>query len=309
MIEFWNVTKLYGKVIGINDVSINIENGAYGLLGPNGSGKTTFVNLLLGQLRPTIGSVRVFGHDPAIHDSVLRKIGLCPTADILIPSVSAFAWVTYLTEMHGFSASEAADRAESALKRVGMSEVMRRNIGTFSLGMRQRTKLAQAIAHDPELLILDEPFNGLDPVGRHQMSDFLHDWLRSKRSVLLASHILHEVEMIDPVILLMSGGRLLASGKPGELRDLLMEADNEIEIEVNDVRAFSLTMQHLEPVLACRVLDDRTVAIRSADPAAVFAELPRLVVEKNYQIFAVRSRDESLHDLFTALIRRHRGEE
>ena len=159
MISFYAVTKLYKTVIGINDVSLQLDGGSYGLLGPNGSGKTTLINLLMGQLKPTIGTLTVFGRDPWRDDSVLRRVGLCPASDLLIPNISAREWVTYQTEMYGLKRDEARRRADDALERVGMTHAMDRNIGTYSLGMRQRTKLAQAIAHDPYLLILDEPFN------------------------------------------------------------------------------------------------------------------------------------------------------
>ncbi len=171
MIRFEHVTKLYKTVIGVNDVSLDLAPGAYGLLGPNGSGKTTFINLIIGQLRPTIGSVRVFGQNPWSRSELLRRIGICPAIDVLLPNVTALDWVQYLVRLHGFDAAEATLRAKNALELVGMQHAMRRPIGTYSLGMRQRTKIAQAIAHDPELLILDEPFNGLDPVGRHELTE------------------------------------------------------------------------------------------------------------------------------------------
>jgi ABC-2 type transport system ATP-binding protein len=155
MIELQNVTKLYGTVIGVNDITLTLEPGAYGLVGPNGSGKTTLLNLITGQLRPTMGRVRVLGESPWKRDRLLRMIGLCPSVDVLYPNITALDWVQYLVELYGFSREEARERAERALRNVGMAPYMARPMGTYSLGMRQRTKLAQAFAHDPSLLILD----------------------------------------------------------------------------------------------------------------------------------------------------------
>ncbi len=197
---------------------------------PTASGKTTLLNLITGQLRPTMGRVRVLGKSPWKQDQLLRMIGLCPAVDVLYPNVSALEWVSYLVELHGFGRREARQRAQQSLQDVGMEAAMRRPMGTYSLGMRQRTKLAQAFAHDPSLLILDEPFNGLDPIGRHEMTEVLRAWVRDGRSLILASHILHEVEAISPSFLLIRGGRVLASGPPDEIHALLADVPNEIHI-------------------------------------------------------------------------------
>lgn len=308
MIQLEAVTKLYGTVIGVNDVSLTLEPGNYGLLGPNGSGKTTLINLLMGQLRPTIGSVKVFGANPARSDRVLRRIGLCPASDLLIPNISAKEWVSYQVELYGFSRADALDKANKALETVGMSGAMQRNIGTYSLGMRQRTKLAQAIAHDPDLLILDEPFNGLDPIGRHEMTQLLIHWRQAGRSILLASHVLHEIEAIRPSFLLISGGRLLASGSPTEVRNLLVDLPNEIELEVDQPqRAASLICEKLD-VDTIRISDSHQMMVVTRHSQSLFDFLPILVSEHGVQIHQVRTRDESLQDLFTTLMRRHRGE-
>jgi len=173
MIELTNTTKLYKTVIGVNDITLNLEPGTYGLLGPNGSGKTTLINLILGQLRPTIGSVRLFGENPWRRSGLLRRVGLCPAVEVTYPRVSGLEWVTYMIQLHGFGFDDASRMAKAALETVKLTYAMDRPMRNYSLGMRQRAKIAQAIAHEPELLILDEPFNGLDPVGRFEMSSLL----------------------------------------------------------------------------------------------------------------------------------------
>ena len=234
MIELRNVTKLYGSVIGVNDLTFAIGPGAYGLIGPNGSGKTTFINLLTGQLRPTLGRVQVLDVDPWKRRDVLRRIGLCPATDVLYPNVSAREWVAYLVRLHGFSRRAARVRAEEALEQTGMAAAMHRPLGSYSLGMRQRAKIAQAIAHDPDLLILDEPYNGLDPVGRYDMTRLLRGWADRGKSVLFASHVLHEIEAITPSFLLIYGGRLLASGSAGEIETLLADAPQQVVVTGQD---------------------------------------------------------------------------
>ncbi len=309
MIRLQSVTKLYGTVIGVNDISLSLTPGAYGLVGPNGAGKTTLLNLVTGQLRPTMGQSRVFGNPPWNRDQLLRRIGLCPSVDVLYPNVSARAWVQYLVQLHGFSRREARRRAESALDRVGLHDTMDRPLGTYSLGMRQRAKLAQAFAHDPELLILDEPFNGLDPIGRHAMTELLRHWIRDGCSLILASHILHEVEAISPSFLLIQGGRLLASGEADEVRKLLAEIPNEIRIHCDKPRRLAKQLIESELAESVRLDQDGAVlVVATRNPLAIYHELPGWLEQFDIHVEQLRSTDESLQSLFTSLMHMHRGE-
>lgn len=309
MIRFERVTKLYKTVIGVNDVSLDLAPGAYGLLGPNGSGKTTFINLIIGQLRPTIGSVRIFDQDPWQRSELLRRIGICPAVDILLPNVTALDWVQYLVRLHGFTAAAAGRRAEAALETVGMQHAMRRPIGSYSLGMRQRCKIAQAIAHEPELLILDEPFNGLDPVGRHELTDLFLRWISEGKSFLLASHLLHEVEAVHPSFLLISGGRFLASGSPQEVHSMLADLPNQIRIRVDRPKELASRLFEVESVDSVRI-DSRLneVVVSAGRPLVLSQHLPTIVSEGGFEVLEVRSGEESLQQLFTTLMRMHRGE-
>jgi ABC-2 type transport system ATP-binding protein len=309
MIELRSVTKLYGTVIGVNDISLSLPKGAYGLVGPNGSGKTTLLNLITGQLRPTMGTVRVLGDSPWNRDHLLRLIGLCPSVDILYPNVTGLDWVRYLVELHGFGRREAARRAERTLEQVGLGSAMHRAMGTYSLGMRQRAKLAQAFAHDPELLILDEPFNGLDPIARHEMTEVLRTWNKSGRSLILASHILHEVEAISPSFLLIRGGRLLASGPPEEIHSLLADVPNEIRIRCNQPAILAGWLIDSELADSIRFEDEgRELLVSSRSPLAIFERLPRCLGELGIRVDEMRSADDSLQRLFSSLMRIHRGE-
>ncbi|MEE2640120.1 MAG: ABC transporter ATP-binding protein [Planctomycetota bacterium] len=330
MIEFNSVTKFYGLVNGVNDVSMSLSPGAYGLLGPNGSGKTTLINLITGQLRPTIGRLRIFGEDPWGKEQMLRRIGLCPAVDVLYSNVSAFEWVNYQTRLIGFDWSEARERTHNALSTVGMTDAMHRKIGGYSLGMRQRTKLAQAIAHEPELLILDEPFNGLDPIGRQEMTELLRNYLGKNRSIFLASHVLHEVEEIKPALLLLSRGRLLAEGPPEEIREILASQQthhenlrfgetgpvnrgkkNVADILIRSSDNYLLAQRLLAITRLQRIQmspDETELTIGTTDLPLVCEQITRICASESIQVFELRPADGSLDELFSSLMKIHRGE-
>jgi ABC-2 type transport system ATP-binding protein len=309
MIELIRATKMYNTVLGVNDINLSLKPGAYGLLGPNGSGKTTLINLVLGQLHPTLGTVRLFGENPFRRDDLLRRVGLCPTMHPELTRITAYEWVRFLIRQHGFSMAESHRRTEQALEVVGMTGAMHRAMNGYSLGMRQRTKLAQAIAHDPELLILDEPFNGLDPVARHDMTQLLRDFVKAGKSVILASHVLHEVEAIQPSYLLLSGGRLLASGSPREVRDMLIDCPNTIVIRSGNRKELANQLMNVPELEEIKVgTDDETLYITTRSSAAIFNRLPEWNQRHDLKIRELRSADSSLQQLFSALMQIHRGQ-
>ncbi len=309
LIDLRRVTKLYGSVIGVNDITLTLETGAFGLLGPNGSGKTTLLNLITGQLRPTLGSLWTLERRPWNDSRLLRRIGICPATDILLPNVSGFQWVSYLLELYGFDRQAARRRAKEVLESVGLSAAMHRPLASYSKGMRQRAKLAQAFAHDPDFLILDEPFDGLDPVGRHEMTEKLLEWTRDGRSLLLASHILHEVEAIARSFLLICGGRLLASGVAEEVRTLLANIPHEISISCDRPKELARALIETDLVEGLRSeKGSATLVVSTRSPVKVYEALPRLIADRNLHVREIRSPDESLQSLFDSLMRIHRGE-
>jgi ABC-2 type transport system ATP-binding protein len=307
MIHLEHVTKLYGPVIGVNDVGFSVPVGGYGLLGPNGSGKTTLLNLIMGQLRPTLGTVRVLGEDPARRPAVLRRIGYCPEHDVLYPGVTGFDFVVYLLKLQGFGGRPARQRAERVLAHVGMQAAMHRPMGTYSRGMRQRTKLAQALAHEPDLLVLDEPLNGLDPIGRHEITELLKAWIRSGRGLILASHLLHEVEAVTQSFLLICNGRLLASGSAEEVHALMADVPNEIRIRCDGAGELARRLIAEEAVESVRFAEGELV-VGTRSPATLYARLPAWLEGTAVRIHQLRSTDDSLQALFASLLRIHRGE-
>jgi ABC-2 type transport system ATP-binding protein len=307
MIELTNVTKLYGKVIGVNDFTLSLGVGAYGLLGPNGSGKSTLLNLITGQLRPTQGTVRVLGESPCNNANLYRRLGYCPGGEGLYADVSALEWVKYLQQLQGMTAAQADAASKTALELVGMSGAMHRPISTYSRGMRQRTKLAQAIAHDPDFLILDEPFNGLDPVGRHELTQVLLDWIGMGKSLLFASHLLHEIESITESFLLISGGRLLASGTAQEVHAMMQGLPNEITLRCSDPHQLGALLMQERVADSVRVVDG-LLTVATPNPSRVFEPLPRWLAQTGLQVTEMHSADESLQALFNSLMKMHRGE-
>lgn len=313
MIELEHVTKLYGTVLGVNDMTLQLAPGAWGLLGPNGAGKSTLLNLLIGQLKPTRGSVRVLGEEPRSNAELLRRIGFCPSFEGMYSGVSGLEWTAYLLQLQGYGRRESRERAAACLERVGMGAGMRRPISSYSRGMRQRTKLAQAIAHEPELLILDEPLSGLDPVGRAQMTGLLREWIGVGRSILIASHVLHEVEALTASFLLVSGGRLLASGTAAEVHELLYRVPMEIQVRCCGGRRLAALAMGEGVAEAVRFQGAAggpgdLLQISTQNAAAFSERLSGWVREEGLVIYELRSADDSLQSLFNSLMKIHRGE-
>ena len=305
MIHITHLTKLYGSVIGVNDVTVDLDVGAHGLLGPNGAGKTTFLGLITGQLRPTMGRVEVFGEPPFANPRVLRRIGYCPAADLGERHATPQVWVKYLVRLSGFTGSEADRRAERAIEQVGLAGASRRPIATLSKGMRQRVKLAGAIAHDPDLLVLDEPFIGLDPVARHELVHLVRGWSRD-RSLIVASHLLHEVEALDAGLAVILGGRLVASGTAVEIRGLIESLPAEIRVRCSPPQRFAEVAWRSAGVEAVRVEANDTVVVATRQPLAL-AALAQQAAGDGLPITEVMPADRSLEGIFGRLVQLHRG--
>ena len=207
-----------------------------GLLGPNGAGKSTFMKLITGQLRPSKGDVKVLGEPIWGNPKLFFRIGFCPEQDAFYDRMTGLQWVTALVRLNGLSEAEARAAAERALGQVDLLEAANKRIGAYSKGMRQRVKLAQALVHDPELLILDEPLGGMDPLGRRRTMKMIREWAKQGKSILVSSHILHEIESITSNILLINNGRILAEGNVHQIRDLIDTHPHTVYIRAENPR-------------------------------------------------------------------------
>lgn len=303
MIEFNQASRWYGQVIGINDVTCRIEPGVTALLGVNGAGKTTMMRLITGQIRPTTGTVTVHGLEPFANGEAFKYLGYCPDIDNFYEHMTGRQFVHMMARYSGFSDSEAKKRTQQMLERVGMADRADKAIAGFSKGMRQRIKLAQAMLHEPTIILLDEPLNGLDPIGRRELMDLLHALSEEGKTILVSSHILFEVEQMTRNILLLHRGRLLATGDLRSIRDLIDKHPHRISIETSKPREVAERLVRLDAVLTVNFdASGKAVEFRTRQPERFYAELQNLVLEDGLPIDAVRSPDNNLESVFRYLV-------
>jgi ABC-2 type transport system ATP-binding protein len=304
IVAFDGVSKWYGNVIGLNNLTLSIAAGVTGLLGPNGAGKSTLLQLATGQLAPSQGTVRVLGQAPWSNPALMRHIGLCPEQDAFYEWMTGFDFVRTCARLTGMGRRAAAAAAEEALATVGMTENMGRAIRGYSKGMRQRTKLAQALVHDPRVLFLDEPFTGTDPVGRHEMIEVIHGLSAAGRSVIVSSHVLHEVRALTPNIVLLHRGRLVAQGHVRQIRDLIDAHPHRIVLVCDHYRALAAKVVAWEDVEGVKLLDRQSaVLVETRQPDAFYGRLPGLATDGT-GIREVYSEDDNLEAVFKYLVSR-----
>ena len=303
VVEFRGVSKWYGHVIGVNNLTFRIPAGVTGLLGPNGAGKSTLLQLATGQLRPSQGEVLILGHRAWNNPGLNRYIGLCPEQDAFYEWMTGRAFVTMCARLGGFPRREAADRAATAIEAVGMTEHSDRAIRGYSKGMRQRTKLAQAIVHDPLVLFLDEPLTGTDPVARRDLLDIIHKLGDEGRSVLVSSHVLHEVQVVTPNIVLLNHGRLVAEGDIRQIRDLIDTHPHRIVLKCRDGRALAARLVRCDDVVGVELRrKDGAILVETLAPDRFYARLADLSLDGDTPIDEVYSDDDTLEAVFKYLV-------
>ncbi len=298
-----HVSKWYGQVIGLNDVTVSVPAGVTGLLGPNGAGKSTLLKLITGQLRPSKGDVRVLGEPIWRNPRLYFRIGFCPEQDAFYERMTGLEWVTALVRLNGFDERAAEAAARRALETVELVDAADKKIGAYSKGMRQRVKLAQAIVHDPDLLILDEPLGGMDPIGRRKTIRLIRDWGRQGRSVVVSSHILHEIEAMTSNILLINNGRILAEGDVHQIRDLIDEHPHTVFIRAADPRGLARAFLERDDVLSLR-FEEGAMVVETGRPDTFYARLTDLAASGEYgDIAEVTSPDDNLQAVFQYLVK------
>jgi ABC-2 type transport system ATP-binding protein len=298
-----HVSKWYGQVIGLNDVSVTVPAGVTGLLGPNGAGKSTFLKLITGQLKPSKGSVTVLGEPIWDNPHLYFQIGFCPEQDAFYDRMTGLEWVSALVRLNGLDDKTADEAARRALAAVDLSEAANKKIGAYSKGMRQRVKLAQAIVHDPALLILDEPLSGMDPIGRRKTIRLIREWARAGKSIIVSSHILHEIESMTSNILLINNGRILAEGNVHQIRELIDEHPHTVYVRAENARALVQEFIASDDVRSIR-FESGGVTIETGKPDAFYARLTELAASGEYgQIDEVTSPDDNLQAVFQYLVK------
>lgn len=296
-----NVTKFYGPVIGVNDISLAIRPGITGLLGANGAGKSTLIKLASGRLRPSQGRVLLGGYD-ARGTRAKRLLGYCPDVNDFYEEMTGREFVRIMTRLYGYSILETRRRTERALELVGMADRADRRIGGCSHGMRQRIKLAQAISHEPRVLLLDEPLTGIDPGGRREINDLLRKLAADGLTILVSSHLLGEVEQLCDRLVVVARGRLLAEGSLTELRRLLEDEPLTIRLESPQARRLAALVVELSDTSHVEV-SGSAITLRTGNPTRFFAQLGELVVAHQLDVDRLETLDAGAEAVFGYLQR------
>jgi ABC-2 type transport system ATP-binding protein len=302
VIETVELSKWFGEVVAVNHLSLTIEPGVTGLLGPNGAGKSTFIRLALGMYRPSRGAIRVFGEVPRNNLDVLRRVGYCPELDKFFDNMSGFEFVYWMNRYWGMARRAARTAALQACETLRMTERMNDPLRAYSQGMRQRIRIAQAIATDPELLILDEPMAGLDPEGREEMFALIQRLGEAGKTVLVSSHVLYEIERVTNNVVLLHGGRMLAQGPIRHIRELIDEHPHAVTIECRDVRRLADRFVEDESTLSID-FDGKNVVIRTRDPGSFYAKLNDLILDEGLDVSSIHCADDNLQSVFDYLVK------
>ena len=298
-----HLSKWYGNVLGLNDVSLEIEEGITGLLGPNGAGKSTFMKLITGQMKPAIGSVTVRGRKAWNDPDVYQGIGFCPEQDVFYEDVTGWEFVTGLLRFYGYSRTEIRERAARALDVVDLTADKDRLIRGYSRGMRQRVKFAQTIAHDPDILILDEPLSGLDPLGKRKLIKLIKDFKKQGRTVLVSSHVLPEIEALTSRVVLIHQGKILAQGDIPFIRELIEAHPHQISVRSSDPRALAARFVGDRSIHKMTFgADGRTLVVETHKRDAFFSRLTGVVIEAGIAVEEISSPDDNLQAVFEYLV-------
>lgn len=302
MVELRNVSRWYGEVIGVNRISVMLRPGITGLLGPNGAGKSTLMNLMSGMIKASQGEILVYGEPIFGNTHLMKHIGYCTQTDSFFERMTGLEFIESLLMLRGWMKRKARIAAVHALEQLNMRENMNRRIQAYSKGMRQRTKVALAIAHNPDILILDEPLDGLDAVGRHEMVELVRQFGKEGRNVIISSHVLHEIEAMTQNILLNSGGYLLAEGDIREVRQALGKHPHRVLLRCDDPRAAAIFFLANPLTLSVKVEElDHAVVIETRDIDAFYDDLNRYVLDEGAEISLVTVADENISSIFEYL--------
>ncbi len=305
VIELKALSKWYGEVIGLNNVTAAIGHGITGLVGPNGAGKSTLMGLTMGQLRPSQGTIQVLGQRVWNNPAVLAQVGYCPEGDPFWSNISGRRFVTLLARMSGMSGRSMRHAVEETIDRTGMAEHAGRAIRGYSKGMRQRIKIAQALVHSPKLLVLDEPFTGADPVGRHELGQLFRALADQGVDILVSSHVLHEVEALTEQILLIDRGRIVAQGGIQEVRRTMRDRPHAIRVRVGQPRRLAAELVGLDVVAGLSITATDTLMIETTSPEQVYDRLPGLILDEPMAVHEIATADESLEAVFGYLTQRN----
>jgi ABC-2 type transport system ATP-binding protein len=302
-IVFDDVSKFYGEVLGVNRVSLSLPPGVTSLVGPNGSGKTTLMNLMTGLVRPTQGSILVLGLTPDQPEEFFRHVGYCTQFDSFPKGVTGYEFINQYLRLRGLTAIDAHRLTTEAISRVSMGEAAHRKVAAYSKGMRQRIRLAQAIAHHPTVLVLDEPLNGLDPMARAESMALFEALGKEGMHVVISSHVLHEVDKISDQVVLMSYGYVVAEGQIQGVRSEVTEHPMQILVRCDAPNLLASRLFAQDHVVEAKLnRDGQGVLVRTLDADQFYILLNRIISEEEINLQAVSPADDDVNSVYQYLI-------
>lgn len=300
-----NLSKWYGNILGISEITLQIAPGVQGLLGPNGAGKSTFMKIISGQMRQSLGQIVIFGEPVFNNFKLFRRVGYCAEHDSYYQGVSGWEFMIFRAGMYGYRGAEAEQKAASALDKVGMRENEKKWISAYSLGMRQRLKIAASIVNDPDLLILDEPLRGVDPLWRVKIIRLIKDYEKMGKTVLVSSHILPEIESMTNNITLIHQGKIFAHGDIQEVRNLIDRHPHQVSIVCNRPREMAVRLIANDFVLNIDIEEkENRLMVKTRDRDRFFSGVMALAAETEMEIEEITSPDDNLQAVFDYLIGR-----
>jgi len=303
LVVFRNVSKFYGDVLGVNRIDLAIPSGITSLVGPNGSGKTTLMNLMTGLIRPTQGEIQMLGYRPDRPENCFHHIGYCTQFDSFPAGVTGRKFILGYLRVFGYEPAEARRLTEAALVKVNMTDAADRRIAAYSKGMRQRIKLAQAIAHRPDILILDEPLNGLDPMARAEIIGLFRDLADEGQHIIISSHILHEVDLISDRVLILNQGYVMADGDIRSVRTEMNTHPLQILIRCDKATLLASAALQFNHVVEIKMHEDRQGALISTrDAEAFYGILNRIILEHDINVESVTAADEDVFAVYRYLV-------
>lgn len=301
-VVFEDVSKFYGEVLGVNRVTLNIPPGITSLVGPNGSGKTTLMNLMTGLIHPDDGRIAVRGISPREPERLMRITGYATQYDTAPRWATGFSFITTGLLLFGYERAEAQERAWKALERLSLTDAASRKVAAYSKGMRQRVRLAQAIAHGPDVLVLDEPLNGLDPLVRAETIELFRSWAAEGKHVIISSHVLQEVDLISDQVVLIANGMVVAEGRIRDVRDEIEEHPSQFVVRCSGASQVASRLFSEDHITEIRLnADGMGMLVMTRDRARFAQALGRIAVN-GHRIEGVMPADENVDALYEYLI-------
>ncbi len=301
IIEAEKLSKWYGNVLGISEVSVKIEKGITGLLGPNGAGKSTFLKIIAGMLKPNLGKILINGKNILKNRDIFEKIGYCPESDSFYYEFSGYEFIYHLLKLYGINNDKAEKMALSAIEKVGLTDRMQEPISSYSLGMRQRLKFAQSIAHEPDILVFDEPLRGIDPLWKSKLVGLIKQFKKEGKTVIVSSHILPEIESITENIILIHQGKIFAEGNIHYIRDIIDSHPHMVSIRSDNNRQIASVLIKEGFVKEISFSEDKMI-IKTDNRDSFFNFLMDYLSKNGVEIYKITSPDDNLQAVFDYIV-------